>query len=90
MINESFEHIIPLTFRCLYACREFDFVGVFKNASDNEAILEKIRQHVKEQNIHAPKINSCFGEVGYATDETDFKEIVHKMCGKAVYGAIKY
>ena len=88
-INHSFEWIIPFTFRYLYACREFDFIGVFKNESDQDAILAFIHQHITQHGVKTLKIGSCYGEVGYVTEETEFNKIAHQMWGEAVIGAVK-
>ena len=89
-INASFEHIIPLTFRYLYATREFDFIGVFQKETDQPFLLDLIRKYAEKEQIRILKIGSCFGEVRYDERLDDAKEIVHKMWGKAVLGSVKH
>lgn len=89
-LNSSFDYFVPLTFRYLYACREFDFVGVYKNEEDSQPILELINQYILDNNIETLKVKSCYGEVCYLDGETEIETIVHQMWGKAVLGAIKY
>lgn len=89
-INKRFEYVVPLTFRTMYALREFDFIGVFKHASDEKRIMKWIRDYLLQHDIQTDKINSSYGEVGFPPNEQEADRIVHKMWGEAVYTAVKY
>lgn len=85
----TFSPVIPMTFRYLLACREFDMVGVLSPNVKEEEILTTINEYVTNYSISILKINVGYGEVSYPTN-VPYEKAVHVMYGKKLIEVIKY